>query len=192
MSAAVSETDPHAEGAPAARQSRIEERRLAQALVTHFADVWRSLRRFGVPVSSADDAAQQVFSVFAQRMAQVELERERAFLVGVSVRVAANFSRKQRRSREIASGSGDDAPSPIADPEKILMQKQRLEQLDRALNSLPEEQRVVFALYEIAGFSLPEVAHTLGLKLGTATSRLARARARFETWVDENLAGHHD
>jgi DNA-directed RNA polymerase specialized sigma24 family protein len=41
----------------------------------------------------------------------------------------------------------------------------------------------VFVLYELEGFSLPQIADTLQIPLGTATSRLRRARAHFEAWV---------
>jgi RNA polymerase sigma-70 factor (ECF subfamily) len=38
-------------------------------------------------------------------------------------------------------------------------------------------------LYELEGFSLPEIAEALQVPLGTATSRLRRARGNFEAWV---------
>ncbi|HYJ08959.1 MAG TPA: sigma factor-like helix-turn-helix DNA-binding protein, partial [Polyangiaceae bacterium] len=62
------------------------------------------------------------------------------------------------------------------------------EELDRGLLSLPFEQRTVFVLYELEGFTLPQIGEALGIPLGTATSRLRRARANFEAWV-ESRAG---
>ena len=167
--------------------SALAERRIGEALGMNFNSVWRTLRRLGVPASLADDAAQQVFCVFAARLAAVEQDKERAFLIGVATRVAANFCRKQRRIREVPHGEIPEPRSPLIDPEASLIQKRRLEQLDLALGTLSDEQRAVFALYEIEGFSLPEVAALLDIKLGTATSRLARARSRFEAWVALNL-----
>jgi DNA-directed RNA polymerase specialized sigma24 family protein len=41
----------------------------------------------------------------------------------------------------------------------------------------------MFVLYELEGFSLPEIAAALAVPLGTATSRLTRGRERFENWV---------
>lgn len=46
-----------------------------------------------------------------------------------------------------------------------------------ALARLPEAQRDVVALVDIAGFSYAEAAQTLGVPSGTVMSRLARARA---------------
>lgn len=162
-----------------------EELRILQAVSRYFELVWRSLRRFGVAESSADDAAQQVFLIFARRLASVALGRERAFLLSVAVRVAANVRRQQGRSREtLADDELDEPPELEQNPEQLLAHKQRRAELDRALESLTQEQRIVFVLYELEGCSLPEISSALGIPLGTATSRLARGRERFEHWVD--------
>jgi RNA polymerase sigma-70 factor, ECF subfamily len=158
-----------------------ERARLGRVLDEHFDLVWRSMRRFGVPDSAADDAAQQAFLIFAERISDVEVGRELAFLLAVSVRVAANFRRLFERARE-------DPLEPSAHvaeetPENLLEAKQERDVLDRGLATLSLEQRAVFVLFELEGFSLPEIADSLGIPLGTATSRLRRARHRFEAWV---------
>jgi len=165
-------------------RTQAEDLRIAQAVNGHFELVWRSLRRFGVPEASADDAAQQVFLIFSQRLASVELGRERSFLLSVAVRVASNTRRQRERSREVAAEDELEAtPESGRDPEQLLSHKQRRAELDRALSTLSQEQRIVFVLYELEGFSLPEIAAALVIPLGTATSRLARGRERFEHWV---------
>lgn len=54
----------------------------------------------------------------------------------------------------------------------------------RALEQLPEEQRLVMLLVVVEGHSYREVAEQLGIPVGTVMSRLARARLR----VQESLA----
>ncbi len=51
---------------------------------------------------------------------------------------------------------------------------------ERAMNELPEEQRLAVALVLVAGFSYAEAAETLQIPIGTLTSRLARGRANIE------------
>jgi RNA polymerase sigma-70 factor (ECF subfamily) len=165
--------------------------RLRRSLSLHFGVVWRSLRRWGVPLHAVDDAAQQVFMIFADRAHQVELGRERAFLVATAVRVAANARRRHERSREVPTDNLDTVAAQTAHPfgmqgatpEQLLDWKQRREKLDIALDELPFEQRTVFVLFELEGFSLPEIADALAIPLGTATSRLRRARHAFEEWI---------
>lgn len=161
--------------------------RIARALADHFDSVWRALRRFSIPEAHADDAAQQVFVAFASRIAVVEVGGERAYLMGIAVRVAANLRRQHARSREDAVESFDETPQSARDPESLLVARERRLRLDQALATLPEQQREVFVLYELEGFSLPEIARALEIPLGTATSRLRRARDAFESWVDENM-----
>jgi RNA polymerase sigma-70 factor (ECF subfamily) len=74
------------------------------------------------------------------------------------------------------------------DPEQLLDSKQRRAALDRALDEMPLDQRTVFVLFELEGFLLPEIAESLQIPLGTATSRLRRARQRFEEWASSQQA----
>lgn len=160
-----------------------EKARLAQALGQHFSLVWRSLRRFGVEAHAVDDATQHVFLTFAERLPDVPAERERAFLIGLCVRVAANARRRRTRSPETSSDDLEQHAIEATNPEQLLQSKQERAALDAALDELPIDQRSVFVLFELEGFSLPEISDLLQIPLGTATSRLRRARQRFEKWV---------
>ncbi len=159
--------------------------RLRSAFEQYFPLVWRSLRRFGVAEHRVDDALQNVFLTFSARLAEIGRGSERSFLLATSVRVAANTRRLDARSREVPTETLDARRSAIHTPEELLDWKQRREALDRALDTLPLEQRAVFVLFELEGFSLPEIAQSLGIRLGTATSRLRRARGRFEALAAE-------
>jgi len=186
---AAPEPDSKDEGATSRKpRSPQDERRIASALTSHFETVWRSLRRFGISESQADDAAQRVFLAFADRLPDVEAGRERPYLIGIAVRVAANLRRQQLRSREELSDQLDEAPSSARDPETLLVERQKRQRLDRALETLPELQREIFVLYELEGFSIPEIAGALEIPLGTAASRLRRAREAFAQWVEEHLS----
>lgn len=83
-------------GAPLCR----DEARLSALLRDHFTTVWRALRRLGVSEIAADDATQEVFIVAARRLTEVEVGRERPYLYGIALRVAANWRRAGRRSIE--------------------------------------------------------------------------------------------
>lgn len=166
-----------------------DQARLAESLGQHFSLVWRSLRRFGVEEHGVDDAAQHVFLTFAERLPDVEEGRERAFLMGLCVRVAANARRRRTRSPETPSDKLEEQAIQAPDPEQLLQTKQRRAALDRALDELPIDQRSVFVLFELEGLSLPEIAGLLQIPLGTATSRLRRARQRFEKWIALQQSG---
>ena len=142
--------------------------------------IWRSLRRLGVPAGQVDDATQEVFCVAMRRLDQIERGAERSFLFGVAMRVASDARRAGARSRERMDQAAVDlavATSPT--PEGLLGEQEALALLDEALDALDDEMRVVFVLFEIEGFTSPEIASLLVVPLGTVASRLRRGREQF-------------
>ena len=66
----------------------------------------------------------------------------------------------------------DKTPSPMVELEK----KERMMLIQKAIASLPTDQRTVVVLRDIEGLSYEEVANIAGLNFGTVKSRLSRAR----------------
>ncbi len=163
--------------------SRPTPERIAGLVREHYGFVWRLLRRLGLREGDADDAAQQVFLVAVNRLRGVERERERSFLYGVALNVGARARRSQQRRREDPLETGADAASPAPSAEQLLERRQARDALDALLAEMPEDLRVVFVLYELEELSTPEIAELCELPLGTAASRLRRAREDFEQRV---------
>ena len=61
-----------------------------------------------------------------------------------------------------------------------------MEALSRVLGELPEDQRVVWVLKEVSGYSYDEIAEQVGVSAATVRGRLARARKtvieRMQEW----------
>jgi RNA polymerase sigma-70 factor (ECF subfamily) len=149
-------------------------------LDAHHAEVWRVARRLGVPDAAAEDVAQQVFLVAAGKLAVIVPGKERAFLIGITVRIAANHrralaARRERPDDDMDARAGD---GPRAD--ELIDEKRLRLLLDRVLDSLPGDLRTVFVLFELEELGLDEIAQVLGIPRGTAASRLRRARDGFE------------
>lgn len=158
-----------------------QDARVAELLRLHFRDVWRIVRRFGVPENSADDAAQEVFIIASRRLADIAVGSERPFLFASAVRVAANVRRSLGARRECAEDdSALDRVDPRPSAEALLDQKRLRQMLDRVLDQLSDDLRVAFVLYELEGMSSPEIAELLAIPVGTVASRLRRAREAFE------------
>jgi RNA polymerase sigma-70 factor, ECF subfamily len=142
--------------------------------------VWRFLRGLGVPPDLLDDAVQQVFLVYAERHAVVAKGSEGSFLFGTALRIAHVV---RRRHRWETPADIDFARSDVPSVDELADQKRARQVLDVILDQLDPDQRSVFVLYEIEGFTLPEIAAMMQLPLGTATSRLRRGRERFTSLV---------
>lgn len=157
--------------------------RVARVVRAHYAFVWRLLRRLGLGTGDADDVAQQVFLSAAAKLTAVEPERERAFLYGVALNVGARARRSLGRRREepLEAAPEREAHDPQAD--QVLEQREARQLLDRLLDEMPEELRVVFVLFELEELSTPQIAELCQIPVGTAASRLRRAREDFESRV---------
>jgi len=149
---------------------------------THYGSIWRLLRRLGVRNAQLDDAAQEVFWVAARRSSDIRAGSEHSFLYGVALRIAAQEVKKQRASEPLAELAAVPRMADLApSPEEQLAQRQARELLDEVLDALAPELRVVFVLFELEGLAVPEIAALQGLPVGTASSRLRRAREEFST-----------
>jgi len=178
--------------APAAL-SAAAETRLRTMVDQHFDLIWRSLRRLGVPPGDVDDCAQQVFVIASRRIDAIPAGSERAFLFGTAVRVAAGARRTRTRRREVSLEhcADDDSPDhdaagaadPGLSPEEATDQRRARALLDDVLAQMPLELRTVFVLFELEEMTTPEIAELVGVPVGTAASRLRRAREEFQRLV---------
>jgi RNA polymerase sigma-70 factor (ECF subfamily) len=155
-------------------------RRLRALVASYQEFIWRSLGRLGVPPAQVEDATQEVFCVAMRHIDRIDRERERSFLFGVAMRVASDARRAHTRSRERADQQAVDAAvAHQPTPEALLDDRRLRELLDEALETLEDDTRVVFVLYELEGLTGPEIASLLAVPIGTVASRLRRGRERF-------------
>ncbi|MGD0674438.1 MAG: sigma-70 family RNA polymerase sigma factor [Polyangiaceae bacterium] len=146
---------------------------------THYAAVWRLLRRLGVPSGQVDDAAQQVFWVAARKLAEIHPGSEHAFLYGVAIRVASQEHRRRRAASQAATVDEAARMGDFPTPEEELEQRQARALLDVVLDRMTSELRTVFVLCELEELQVREAAAIERIPIGTASSRLRRAREEF-------------
>jgi RNA polymerase sigma-70 factor (ECF subfamily) len=157
--------------------------RIGQLVREHYSFVWRLLRRLGLGEGDADDAAQQVFLVASGRLSSVEPARERSFLYGVALNVGARARRSLGRRREEPLEAAGERAAREPNAEQVLERREARALLDQLLDEMPEELRVVFVLFELEELSTPEIAELCAIPVGTAASRLRRARDDFDERV---------
>jgi RNA polymerase sigma-70 factor (ECF subfamily) len=157
----------------------------------HFDRVCVALRRFCVPTREIEDAAQQVFVVAWNKLANIKPGLEKAFLLGTAWNVAAHSKRTHLRRREV--WEQDEPTGELMDPgsstDELVEEKQTRALLDKVLSEMPEDLRVVLVLHELEELSRDEIAVALGWRPGTVASRLERARSEFSRLSARALHG---
>ncbi len=145
----------------------------------HFAFVWRVLRTFGVSDAALEDAAQDVFVVVHRRLCEFEGRSAlTTWLFSIARRVASSHRRKDGRTEPL-----DDDPAGTADTFAAFSRAEAAVTVMAILDAFEEDKRIVFALVELEGLSVAEVARMLEINLNTAYSRLRLARHAFELAV---------
>lgn len=128
------------------------------------------LRRMGADVATADDVAQDAFLIAFQRVA--EFRGEGAY-AGWVKRIAARLylRRRKRSAREVLEA--EPAAADEASPHGELDAARRMD-LDEAMKTLSEAERLCVSLCFGAGLSHSEAAEALDTPLGTVKSHVKR------------------
>jgi RNA polymerase sigma-70 factor (ECF subfamily) len=74
------------------------------------------------------------------------------------------------------AAAGSDGPAARETPEQILMRATLRDDLQAALDALPEAFREAVWLRDVEEFSYAEIAEMLGIPIGTVMSRISRGR----------------
>ncbi len=162
-------------------------RSVAEIYDTHFAFVFRTMRRLGVPSAQIDDAVQDTFLVLHRRFDELQWNSsEQTLLFGIALRVAKDHRRaivRRRKNSEVAIDAGFTAleGEDAADgPAEIFAQEQARTILYTLLDQLDDELRAIFVSVELEQMPVTEVARAMNLNLNTTYTRLRSARKNFE------------
>src|SRR6202035_2575517 len=178
-----------------------QDQRISEAVMREQSRLRNFIRKRVADSSEAEDILQDVFYelVEASRMMK-PIEQVSAWLFRVARNKIIDFFRKKRpeasiSDRPAATADGeaptleDLLPSPDAGPEAAFARSVLLEELEEALEELPEEQREVFVAHELEGLSFKEIAARTGVGVNTLLSRkhyaVIQLRERLQAIYDE-------
>ncbi len=160
-----------------------QDQQISDAVEREQARLRNFIRKRVPDPSEAEDILQDVFAelVEASRLMQ-PIEQVGAWLFRVARNRIIDRFRKRKRdvstSQPVEAAAGGESitledllPSPDAGPEAAYARDVLLEELDAALDELPEEQRDVFVAHELEGRSFKELAAETGLSVNTLLSR---------------------
>jgi RNA polymerase sigma factor (sigma-70 family) len=149
--------------------------------------VWGQCRHLLASEADAEDAFQATFLVLARRAKSIRAaNRLGPWLHGVAYRVCQNARRAAaRRTRREQVAAVPEATRPVADSAWDAL----LAAVHEELHGLPGKLREAFILCYLEGKTSAQAAEQLGLKLGTFSARLSRAKERLLARLEaRNLA----
>ncbi|HXC00848.1 MAG TPA: RNA polymerase sigma factor [Terriglobales bacterium] len=160
-----------------------QDDRISEAVEREQARLSNFIRRRVSDPGDAEDILQEVFYelVEAYRMMK-PVEQVTAWLFRVARnRITDLFRKRQRealrREPDVLTEDGevfqleDLLPAPDAGPDAAYTRSVLLEELDAALEELPDEQRDVFVAHELMGYSFKEIAAQTDVSVNTLLSR---------------------
>ncbi len=182
-----------------------QDRQIAEAVEREQPRLRNFIRRRVRDESDVEDILQEVFYEFIEAYRMMKpIERAGAWLFRVARNRTTDLFRKKRpesfatvTTRHDPDDEGlpleDMLPSPGAGPEAAYARGVLLEELNEALEKLPEEQREVFVAHELEGRSFKDLAAETGVEVNTLLSRkhyaVLHLRARLQDIYDEFRKG---
>lgn len=156
------------------------DRRISEVVRQERSRLLNFIRRNAPDPDDAEDILQDVFYrlVEANRLL-MPIEHVTGWLFRVARNRITDLFRKKEPEKfsEIDVTDDDDLPfedllpSPDAGPEAAYVRKLLLDELKRAIEELPKEQREVFIAQELEGHSFKKISATTGVSLNTLLAR---------------------
>jgi RNA polymerase sigma factor (sigma-70 family) len=182
-----------------------QDRKLTEAVAREQGRLRNFIRRRVPDDAEAEDILQDVFYELVEAYRLMKpIEQVGAWLFRVARnRIIDAFRKKKPEALSAQSTRANEdsepliledlLPSPDAGPEAEYARNVLLDELDAALEDLPDEQREVFVAHEIEGRSFKEISAETGVSVNTLLSRKHQAvlhlRRQLRTIYDEFTDG---
>jgi len=178
-----------------------QDRHISEAVNREQSRLRNFVRKRVPDPSDAEDILQDVFFELVEAYRMMKPVRQvTAWLFQVARNRITDWFRRERQARStneevVAAENGEPVfledllPSPDAGPDVAYARSVLAEELDAALDELPDEQREVFVAHELMGYSFKELSARTGTSVNTLLSRKHYAvvylRERLQAIYDE-------
>lgn len=155
--------------------------------------VVNTCRGFVNSYADAEDLAQDIFIELYESLPEFRNESKLStWIYRIAVNKSLNYIRKRKRETFFGSigtlfGSGDNEknqnlinPTTINQADKDIDSKELKAELKKAINNLPENQRIAFVLNKYQDLSYKEVAEVMEISLSSVESLIFRAKLNLQ------------
>lgn len=133
--------------------------------------------------ASAEDITQETFISAYRAIGKFRGGSLRAWLFRIASNLGVDFLRSSKRRPEDSLDQSLEPPafqvaSGDETPEQAALRGELGGEIQKAILSLPDDQRVALLLIDVQGLSYDEAAEATGASVDTVKSRLSRARGK--------------
>jgi RNA polymerase sigma-70 factor (ECF subfamily) len=147
---------------------------IQQLVEAHYQVLYRFAYRLCGSAAEAEDLTQETFCQAQNKLAQLrDLACAKAWLFSILRNAYLHRLRTTKRQQSLSPEALAEIPERLPDP----LPEIDADQLQQALQELPQDFRLPLLLFYFDDFSYRQIAEQLELPLGTVMSRLARAKA---------------
>jgi len=149
----------------------------------YFREVYRAVRRFGVAERHADDVTQDVFVAVHRALPRFDWSRRfMPWLKTIAYRIARDHRKAGKNKEQLSTTEGFDPMDTASEDRegRLAGKRDAIKELDAILQTLDDDDREVLLLCEVDECRVIDVAQVLGLPDSTVSTRLQRARKRFD------------
>jgi RNA polymerase sigma-70 factor, ECF subfamily len=151
--------------------------------------------RFLLDKEDAEDISQEVFIEIFQSIKSFRGDSKLStWIYRIAVTKSLDEIRKRNRKKRIISVGKmlhlDDVAEWIAGgsmPDKSMQEKEKMDEIRQALNTLPDNQRVAFTLCKIDGYSNTEIAEMMNTTIEAVESLVSRAKKKIRKELETIL-----
>ena len=162
------------EGALVQRASKGDVRAFERLYREHVGRVYGLCLRMTRDPAMAEDCTQEAFINAWKALARFET---RSSLATWLHRIAVNVALAKRRKASVVLESTADADDEVIESDWTLETPLEVNEIEAAIERLPEGARDVLVLHALYGYSHLETAEMLGVAEGTCKAQLHRARS---------------
>ncbi|MDR2966054.1 MAG: RNA polymerase sigma factor [Treponema sp.] len=148
------------------------------------------LFRVAIRITNSAEAAEDLcqesfFRLYEKNMVFVNPEEAKYWLIRVVKNAALNYAKRKDRERKAYQRAFKEDTRQVETGEAALVKKEASEEIQKALEKLPENLRMVLIFKEYAEMNYKEIGRVLGISEGNVKVRVFRARERLAAILDD-------
>ncbi len=146
---------------------------------TVFPILFRVSYRITNSEEAAEDLCQEAFfRLYEKNMVFPSPDEAKYWLIRVVKNAALNYAKRKERERKAYQRAFKEDTREQDTGEGILLKKESREEVQKALDKLPDNLRIVLILKEYAELNYKEIGRALGISEGNVKIRVFRAREK--------------